>query len=238
MSQSAVLTEWFRHVPEDKWLRDPAACKADAQSIWEKLQLQSGVKVFECPCGKADISFPMARLGASVCGMDFNAHFIAAAKNKFARADLPGDFTAADVRTGEFPGNVDLIVNWSSSFGYFSDKGNTDLLKRFANALKANGRLLIEVANPQKVIAGEATRIIASGEVVAETWDSTTHRATVVFPATEFRGPVSASVRIYTKEEFTTMLSEAGFAVEGFYGPGFSEFTDESPRLIILANKK
>ena len=165
---SNTLTEWFRHVPEEKWLRDPAASRADAQAIWDKLDLTAGVRVFECPCGKADLSFPLARLGAKVSGIDFNSHFVSAAKNKFSRAGLSGEFKTDDMRTAQFPEKMDLIINWASSFGYFSDKDNADLLARFAKSLADGGRLLIEVANPSRVLAGEATRIIASGEQFAK----------------------------------------------------------------------
>lgn len=234
---SNTLTEWFRHVPEEKWLRDPAASRADAMAIWEKLELQPGVRVFECPCGKADLSFPLARLGATVRGIDFNAHFVTAAKNKFLRAGLNGEFKTDDMRTASFPTEMDLIVNWASSFGYFSDEANTDLLSRFANSLVPGGRLLIEVANPSRVLTGEATRIIASGEQVCETWDSQTRRATVIFPATQFRGPVSASVRVYTCDEYSAMLQTAGFKNVRFFGQGFTEFTPESTRLIVCAER-
>ncbi len=237
MSQSPVLTEWFRHVPEDKWLRDPAASRADAEKIWQHLQLQPGVRVLECPCGKADISFPMARLGAKVIGYDFNAHFITGAKNKFKRAALDGEFHTDDMRTAHFPKEMDLIINWSSSFGYFKDEANADLLKRFAGALKTGGTLLIEVANPELVISGEATRLIASGDVVAETWNSETRRASVIFPATTFRGPVTASVRVYTTDEFRQMIEDAGLELVGFYGPGFVQYTPDSSRLIVVAKK-
>lgn len=131
---SNTLTEWFRHVPEEKWLRDPAASRADAQAIWEKLELKAGVRVFECPCGKADLSFPLARLGANVSGIDFNSHFVSAAKNKFSRAGLAGEFKTDDMRTAQFPEQMDLIINWASSFGYFSDKDNADLLARLPRA--------------------------------------------------------------------------------------------------------
>lgn len=234
---SNTLTEWFRHVPEEKWLRDPAASRADAQAIWEKLELKPGVRVFECPCGKADLSFPLARLGATVRGIDFNAHFVSAAKNKFSRAGLAGEFKTDDMRTAHFPEGMDLIINWASSFGYFSDEANADLLKRFAASLVPGGRLLIEVANPSRVLAGEATRIIASGEQVCETWDAQSKRATVIFPATEFRGPVSASVRVYTCDEYRTMLDAAGLRLVQFFGQGFGEFTPESSRLIVLAQR-
>ena len=237
MTQTSVLTEWFRHVPEDKWLRDPVASRAVAQRIWTHLELTPGVRVFECPCGKADISFPLARLGALVEGMDFNSHFVAAARNKFMRAGLPGEFRSDDMRKAEFPNDLDLIINWASSFGYFSDEGNIDLIQRFAKALKSGGRLLIDVANPDRVIAGEATRLIASGEVVAETWNAGTHRASVVFPATEFRGPVPASVRIYTRAEYQKMFEDAGLELVACYGTGFTEFTPDSERLILLARK-
>ena len=232
-----TLTEWFRHVPEEKWLRDPAASRADAKAIWEKLDLKPGVHVFECPCGKADLGFPLARSGALVQGMDFNAHFVSAAKNKFSRAGLPGEFKTDDMRTASFPQGMDLIVNWASSFGYFSDEANTDLLKRFAQSLVPGARLLIEVANPSRVLAGEATRIIASGEQVCETWDATSRRATVIFPATELRGPVSASVRVYTCDEYRTMLEAAGLKLVSFYGQGFTQFTPQSARLIVLAQR-
>ena len=234
---SNTLTEWFRHVPEEKWLRDPAASRADAQAIWEKLELKAGVRVFECPCGKGDLSFPLARLGAKVKGMDFNSHFVTAARNKFYRAGLDGEFRTDDSRRGVLPTDMDLVINWSSQFGYFSDEGNADLLKRFAGCLAPGGRLLIEVANPDRVIAGEATRIIASGEQVCETWDAESKRATVIFPATQFRGPVSASVRVYSCDEYRSMLAAAGLKLVDFYGQGFTEFTPESTRLIVLAQR-
>ena len=237
MSNSSVLTEWFRHVPEDKWLRDPAACRADAKSIWDKLELTAGVKILECPCGKADLGFPLARLGAIVTGIDFNSHFIIGAKNKFQRAALEGSFKTADMRTCELPSDMDVVINWGSSFGYFSDEGNADLLGRFAASLKSGGRLLIEVANPELVIAGKATRIIASGDQVEEHWSSEPRRATVIFPATDFRGPVSASVRVYTTEEFQQMIEVAGLRLAGFFGPGFAPFTADSSRLIVMAVK-
>ncbi len=237
MSNPTVLTEWFRHVPEDKWLRDPAACRADAKSIWDKFSLKPGVTVLECPCGKADLGFPLARLGAVLSGIDFNSHFIIGAKNKFQRAALEGSFKTADMRKSELPVNMDLVINWGSSFGYFSDAGNADLLNRFAASLKSGGRLLIEVANPELVIAGKATRVIANGDQVEEHWDSNTRRATVIFPSTDFRGPVSASVRIYTTEEFAKMIEAAGLKLEGFFGPAFTPFTASSPRLIVVAVK-
>lgn len=237
MAEVQTLTEWFRHVPEDKWLRDPAQSRMDAEAIWDHLHLQAGVKVFECPCNKADLSFPLARKGALVEGLEFNSHFVTAAKNKFQRAGLPGTFKSADMRTAEFPQDVDVIINWASSFGFFSDENNANLIKRFFAALTSGGHLLIDVANPARVIAGEATRLIASGEMLAETWNEQTKRASVTFPATEFRGPVSASIRIYTPEEYREMLTSAGFTDIAFYGQGFTPYTAESTRLIIEAKK-
>ena len=237
MTESTPITEWFRHVPEDKWLRDPAQCRADAQAIWEHLGLEAGVRIFECPCNKADISFPLARRGARIVGMEFNSHFVTAARNKFQRAGLDGEFRCEDMRTAPFPSDADIVINWSSSFGFFSDENNRKLVERFCQALKSGGTLLIEVANPHRVIAGEATRLIASGEMLAETWDEATHRASVVFPATDFRGPVAASVRVYLPEEFEAMLKAAGFSSVEFFGPGFAPFADDSSRLIVKAVK-
>lgn len=236
-TQIPLLTEWFRHVPEDKWLRDPAQSRADAQAIWDKLGLTAGCRIFECPCNKADLSFPLARKGAVVTGLEFNAHFVAAAKNKFQRAGLPGEFRSDDMRTAEFPVDMDAVINWSSSFGFFSDENNAALVRKFFDSLKSGGTLLIEVANPHRVIAGKATRIIASGEVVDETWDAQTHRASVVFPQTSYRGPVKASVRIYLPEEFEAMLKQAGFASVEFFGQGFAPFNPEGERLIVAARK-
>lgn len=56
-------------------------------------------------------------MGAIMSGMDFNPHFVAAARNKFYRADLPGTFTNDDMRHAVFPHNQDLVINWASSFG-------------------------------------------------------------------------------------------------------------------------
>ena len=170
-------------------------------------------------------------------GVEFNAHFITAAKNKFFRAGLSGDFRTSDMRTADLPDNQDLILNWGSSFGYFSDAGNAELLAHFATALKTGGELLIEVANPMRVIAGDAVRLIASGDSVPETWDAANKRATVVFPATDFRGPVAASIRIYTTDEYLSLLKAADLDFVAFYGEGFTPFTDTSDRLIVRAKK-
>lgn len=237
MTQTTVITEWFRHVPEDKWLRDPAQSKKDAQAIWDTLGLKEGVRILECPCGKADLGFPLARLGALVTGVEFNAHFVTAAKNKFFRAGLQGDFRTADIRKADLPDNEDVILNWGSSFGYFSDEGNAELLAHFAAALKSGGELLIEVANPVRVIAGEAVRLIASGDAVPETWDAEKKRATVIFPATDFRGPVAASIRIYTTDEYLALLKAVGLELVAFYGEGFTPISEASDRLIVRAKK-
>lgn len=237
MPQTQILTEWFRHVPEDKWQRDPAQSRADAQAIWDHLGLEAGARIFECPCNKADLSFPLARKGAEVFGLEFNSHFVTAAKNKFHRAGLQGQFRCDDMRQAAFPENLDAVINWASSFGFFSDGHNAELIKRFFAALKPGGTLLIDVANPHRVIAGQAARVIASGETVTETWDEHTRRACVTFPATEFRGPVAASVRIYTPDEFASMLTAAGFTGIAFWGQGFAPFDENGSRLIVEAKK-
>lgn len=235
---SPVITEWFRHVPEDKYQRDPVQSKADAAAIWQHLQLTQGVRVFECPCAKADIGYPLARLGATVEGIDFNSHFVTAAKNKFYRAALPGTFKTGDMRTAVFPSDVDVIVNWSSSFGYFSDEANLALLKKFHDALKAGGTLLLEVGNPDRVVTGLSTRLLATGETAEEQWDPATHRASILFPANSFRGPVMASIRIYSRQEYENLLPRAGFTKVQFFGPGFTAYDSvKSERLIVQATK-
>lgn len=235
---SPVITEWFRHVPEDKYLRDPAQSKVDASAIWSHLGLKPGIHVFECPCAKADIGFPLARLGATVDGIDFNSHFVTAAKNKFYRAALPGTFRTGDMRTAQFPVGVDLIVNWSSSFGYFSDETNLELLKKFFASLRNQGTLLIEVGNPDRVAMGLSSRLLATGETAEEQWDPVTHRASILFPANSFRGPVMASIRIYSRAEYENLLSRAGFTQIDFFGSAFSPFdAAKSERLIVQARK-
>lgn len=235
---SPVITEWFRHVPEDKYQRDPVQSKADAAAIWQHLKLAQGVRVFECPCAKADIGYPLARLGATVEGIDFNSHFVTAAKNKFYRAALPGTFKTGDMRTAVFPTDVDVIVNWSSSFGYFSDEANLALLKKFHDALKAGGTLLLEVGNPDRVVTGLSTRLLATGETAEEQWDPATHRASILFPANSFRGPVMASIRIYSRQEYENLLPRAGFTQVQFFGPGFTAYDSvKSERLIVQATK-
>lgn len=58
MIQNTALTEWFRHVPEDKWLRDPAASQNDAQAIWDKLGLKPGIRILNVPAAKPTSVFP------------------------------------------------------------------------------------------------------------------------------------------------------------------------------------
>lgn len=145
----------------------------------------------------------------------------------------------------------DGIYMMFTTFGYFSDRENSKLLRRISRALKANGRFLLDMWNKFRTVSyfygeggAETHRWWSSGgyiilekigfniekEAVINTWIFIKNGKVVCERKFE--------VIAYSFKELKNMLNRAGLTVVKTYGNYQGEqFKMNSPRLIVVAEK-
>lgn len=222
----------------------PERSDREADIIWRLLALEKGDAVLDLGCGHGRIAIELAKRGGLVTGLDASANFLDLAREASATANLQVRYVAGDMRNLPWQGEFDAVVIWFTTFGYFDDNDNEEVLRQAAKALKPEGRLLIEQIHrnavlrqefPQNLVVERGDDLMidqVSYDVLAER--SKTKRMTVRkghVRRTEF------SIRLYGFAELAHLLRAAGFqSVEGFGRDG-EPLTLHSHRLLTLATK-
>ncbi|MCY2931784.1 MAG: methyltransferase domain-containing protein [Planctomycetota bacterium] len=182
--------------------------------------------------------------GLAVTGVDLRASFCRRARRGAALAGVRARFQAADMLALDFNGEFDAVVNWFTSFGYFSNAGNLAFCRRVLAALKPGGRFLIETVNgswlPTHVLP--RTRETIAGVTIdhAHRWNARSGRmiSTWTFRHGRRIERRRLSVRMYTGTEMRRLLKQAGFVDIRLLGrPPLGPFTRHSRRLLALARR-
>jgi SAM-dependent methyltransferase len=198
--------------------------RADSETdvIARILGLTPGDRVLDCPCGNGRISARLARRGCHVVGLDASPLMVGKARELAASLGVSIDLLQADMRSVSWEASFDVVINWFTSFGYFDDQTNRDLLARFARALRPGGRLLVEPVNPERFVAAlapGATELLdvteIGGDVMIDRfrYDPTTGRVTTYRRILRAGGnrTIEYSTRALTFTELRSWLLDAGF---------------------------
>lgn len=216
----------------------------EARLVRKLLRLGRGQSVLDVPCGMGRIAIPLAKAGLAVTGVDLRASFCRRARRGAALAGVRARFQAADMLALDFNGEFDAVVNWFTSFGYFSNAGNLAFCRRVLAALKPGGRFLIETVNgswlPTHVLP--RTRETIAGVTIdhAHRWNARSGRmiSTWTFRHGRRIERRRLSVRMYTGTEMRRLLKQAGFVDIRLLGrPPLGPFTRHSRRLLALARR-
>jgi SAM-dependent methyltransferase len=217
---------------------------SEVESILRLLELPEGAEVLDVPCGHGRIANRLAARGMRVTGIDRSAHFIEVARSRAADAGVSVEYLEGDMRELPFEGRFDAVLNWFTSFGYFDDETNRRVLAGFRRALRPGGRLLLEQASREFLMAnlprhgGPAVILTERGDdlmIDKVTFDlaagrSHTERIMVRdgrVRRTEF------SLSQPTASQLVGWLHEAGFGVVETLDESGGPFGPQSRRLII-----
>jgi SAM-dependent methyltransferase len=214
----------------------------EVELILRLLQLPAGAELLDAPCGHGRIANRVSGAGCRVSGLDASPLFLGVARE---RGDGSVEYIQGDLRDMPFEGRFDAAINWFSSFGYFDDDGNRAVLEGFRRALKPGGKLLIEQASRDFLLAnlpasGQAVWLGERGDdllIDKVSYDPAAGRSTterIVVRDGKVRR-MHFSLAQPTASELARMLREAGFEDVRALNENGDEFTTRSRRLLMLA---
>ncbi len=114
-------------------------------------------KVLDLNCGIGRHTIEMAKKEIEMTGTDISSKYIEMAKKRAKKegVDKETEFLVADMREIDkiFPkDSFDGIINLWTSFGFYDQKTNEDILRRCRKIVKKNGFFIIEITNRDWII--------------------------------------------------------------------------------------
>lgn len=200
-----------------------------------------GSSMLDLGCGKGRHSVYLNQKGFQVTGIDLSVHSIEYCR-QFENENL--SFFVHDMRKLFRINDFDYVFNLFTSFGYFeNDKENISAIKNACNALKSDGKLVIDYLNTVNV----RNHLVRSETVVV---DNIQFRITRDFRDGHFYKDIrftdkgsdhhfTEKVSGLTLEDFRRYLAPMGMKIEYLAGNyDLQPFREESsPRLILIASK-
>ncbi len=246
--------EWPVAFFDDDYLRIYSAMLSPAVTAREVDFIESalapspgGLDVLDVACGNGRHAIGLAGRGHRVTGVDFNPHYLEAAARDAGAAGVAACWVAADMRALPFERAFDAAYSYFTSFGYFSDEENERVLTGVERALRPGGRFLLDVTNRDWILTHPQQRIwtqLEDGSLLMEETTLDLRRSRVlnrqihITPQTGAQITKEYELRAYTCAELESLCARHGLGVrEVWGGPDRSEYTTESRRLVLLAER-
>jgi SAM-dependent methyltransferase len=243
---------WWEDLFGDDFTRtmdhvDPKVVRRECDFIDDRLSLEQGAVMLDLCCGGGDHAVELASRGYSVVGYDLSLAMLARAADVAQERGQKLNFLQGDMREMAFEETFDGVYCWATSFGYFDDDKNLDVLLRIRRALRKGGMLLLDVINRDYIAPRQPSLVWFEGdgcvcmdEMSVDFFSSRLRvKRTVMFEDGRSK-EVDYSIRIYALHELGKMLHDCGFKVVEVTGhPAHAGvfFGSESPRIIVLAER-
>lgn len=217
--------------------------EAATEKVWKLLELEPGRSILDLACGTGRIANRLAQRGCHVTGLDRSSRFLELARADAASRGVEVEYVRGDMRRIPWRNRFDRVLNWFTSFGYFDDAENRQVLVEAHAALRVGGLFLVETLHrdrllkgfhPDGVIERDANYMIDRHryELLA---DRLIDERIIVRDQRVRR--MQFFVRCFTFVELRDWLLQAGFAEVRGCQPDGEPLTLESPRMIWIARK-
>jgi len=239
--------EFFHGLALDLWRN--AVTKEQTQSesefIADVLDLPTGARILDVPCGNGRHSLELAKRGYRMTGVDLSTGFIAEARQTAARGGLEIDWIHSDMRNVGSLAVFDGAFCFGNSFGYMQHEETLGFLEAVNGCLKPGGKFIVETgfAAESLLPAMPGKRWYKVGDVFqlseAE-YDPAQSQLHVHY--TFIRGADvqtgTARYSLYTIAELKRLFAASGLAIRDLYGSTNKEpYRLGSGRLLIVAGR-
>ena len=124
-----------------------AQTNQEIRSLIRLVRLPAGARILDVPCGFGRHAVALARRGFRVTGVDISSDLLAQARETAASKGVSVEFRQADMRRMAYRQRFDAVLNLFTSFGYYGDTEDLQVLKGFHRALRPGGWLVLDVLN-------------------------------------------------------------------------------------------
>jgi SAM-dependent methyltransferase len=220
---------------------------AEVDFIESLLAVPKGARVLDLACGYGRHAIAMAARGYQVTGLDFNAGYLEIAAAEATAAGAPVTWRAGDMRALPFEREFDAVYSFFTSFGYFGDDENEQVLAGIARALQPGGRFLIDMMNRDWLLTHPEQRTWTQREDGSLFMEETSLELTasrvvarqmLIDPQGGPQVTKEYFLRAYTCAELTALLRRQGLVVKDVYGgTDRRPYDTEAHRLVLVAER-
>lgn len=236
-----------QYLHEYEPLFDLVQDRREVSRLLELLELPSGARVLDCPCGQGRHAHLLAEAGFNVDGLDYSKALLAVAAKRGTSRTLR--YTQGDMRTlpARWTGRYDAVVNLFTSFGFFdAPSDDRQVLSEFARVLKPGGILIWHGGSRDGVMSKFLPRdwwSTSDGTVFGQerTFDPLSGFLEIT---STWRGPGGDGerthrIRLYSASELAERMREAGLIVEqAFDGWSTRPLTRRSGEMLLIARRE
>ncbi|MFZ6051238.1 class I SAM-dependent methyltransferase [Halocola ammonii] len=244
--ENSVGRSWFKDWFDTHYYhilyqnRNHSEARAFIEKLLSYLRLSRGSEALDLACGKGRHSKFLSEHNLKVVGLDLSENSIEEAK-KMSNEEL--HFEVADMRSFSLNKKFDAIFNLFTSFGYFDNKAdNLHVLKRVKAHLKADGRLVVDFLNAEKVLKNLPTSEVKTLDGIEFHIDKYLENGIVVkrirFSDKGNDYEFFERVQALTIDDFREMLKHCGMEIIDTFGDyNLNPFEPQkSDRLILIAH--
>jgi SAM-dependent methyltransferase len=244
--------QWFEEIFNDDYPRTTprlprSVIEREVKFIDESLGCAKGAEILDMGCGAGEHCVQLSTRGYNVIGLDLSLSMLARSADEAAEYSQKINFVQADFRELNFEDAFDGIYVWGSTFGYFDDAKNSEIIGRIFRALRPHGRLLLDVPNRDFYVSRvpsmawfEGEGCVCMDEAIHNAINSRIHVKRTIMLDDGRKREFEYSMRLYSLHELGKVLHDVGFRVVEVSGETVTPsifFESESPRIIILVEK-
>lgn len=212
----------------------------------EILELPTGARILDAPCGQGRHAHLLAEAGFDVDGLDYSGILIDAAKKRGTGSTLR--YTVGDMRKmpARWKGRFDAVLNLFTSFGFFEHPDEDErVIEEFARVLKPDGVLIWQGGSRDGIMARFLSKdwwIGGKNRMYAQqrTFDQLSGILTVQSTWSE-GGKVRSRehrIRLYNASQLSEMFRRHGLVVEqAFDGASDKPLSRRSSEMLLVARK-
>jgi SAM-dependent methyltransferase len=239
--RAAAFDEDYLYFYEE--LLTPERTAAELELIWTLLELAPGMELLDLACGHGRIANSLAERGVHVTGLDATPYFLELARADAAARGVEVEYVGGDMRSIPWSGRFDRVLCWFTSFGYFSDDENRQVLAEAYDALKPGGLLAVEMNHRDNLLGRYADVAISErGDDLMidrhrfDVQTSRSHDERTIIRGGK-RRTFEFSVRMFTAAELQDCLRAAGFRDTFAYGDDGEPLTLAHRRMSVVGRK-
>jgi SAM-dependent methyltransferase len=219
---------------------------AEADFIEKQLQVATGGKVLDVPCGNGRLAIALARRGLKLTGVDIATEFLEEAKQNSQAAGVDVEWHERDMRRLPWTSEFDGAYCFGNSFGYLEDDENAEFLHAVSRSLNPGARFILDAPAITECILphfqpARSFELAGIKVSIDHRYDHQQGRMfnDFIFSRDGVADRRPSSQRTYTYRELLELLRAAGFEVVNAYGSLAEEpFTLGAQRLLLVCVKR